>query len=391
MKYYIYISLVLLIIFVGCNDKHNTLKNSSVRIENDLVIINLDFLEKGDFIPFDSLYLGYERIKPIVNNLRDTFQYGVWDIYYRDRFNNIIEAGPVNNRVNIYDSIGNKLLEINKVGKRIETGEYRQLYEAIPSVTDSIIYLLLRKPSAIYKYDYKGAFKGYIPLKTVTYSKKNGYEKDLKGYLCDLIVPLSDGNLLIHYAYCGGNIEYNYFITNPNTNKILTTKKTMDDYNGRTRFLSEAKYYNYNNTLHTKDLSDTLYYIKNGEFIPKYVFEQKHTIKKFVDSLGVNVDIYNTGKESYIIDNLNETDRYLFFAYKVFNGTLPTQYFKVAYYDKKNKKAFKYSDKDFIYGPHKNLEDSIYIHSFYGSKIRGDKERYISKIIKDEEYHLTLK
>lgn len=324
---------------------------------NGLIDIDLDKLEYGEQIPFDSLCSGYEYI---VNQAGDTLQVSGWEYDVFDGCKHLAVGNVLKSTIKLYDSSGNFLNSIGKKDIDDHRPEFKDKIIFRMSPQKKIIYILANKHGKILKYSYDNQCLGSIDVLTTPILPGTQEEKLRGGAICDNISILPNENMLIHYAWWDGNQSlYNYCIMD-DTGKILSTKKTGKAFNGKTELIGELKSYYYNNLLHVKDLSDTLYTIKENKFIPKYVFHSHLTLQKLIDTSHQYINVNNLKKDvGYKIVSINETDRYLFFLYRSLNGFLDSGYY--CYLDKIKNKAFKICDYN---NPCKFSPDSISIHAF---------------------------
>lgn len=297
----------------------------SVFLKDSTIHIDLDNLPYGEPLPFDSLYYGYDFV---VNEVGANFTTSSWSTTYFDGEQNFLEGNLLNSSVCIYDTLGNLVRRINE-----EEGYFGFSFDT----PNRFIYTLNIHNSVIRRYGYDGRLHNVIPVET-------GQRADnTKGALCDRVAVTPEGNLLIHYAYWGGNREYNFGLMDSLGN-IITTKKTMGGFCGKTRpVVVESFSYIYEDYLHVYDLSDTVFVIKNSRFIPKYVFTQTNPMKKMIKKYGNNVDINSIKEKVYRLSTLQENDRYLFFSFRTSNPPKNTYLgadWKGGYYDKQTGEAF---------------------------------------------------
>lgn len=327
-----------MVLFCSCRNTAVVVDvKEAVAIKDGLITINLDNLRQGELPPFDSLFTGYEYV---VN--KDTFQVSGWEVLRFDGDENFIGINVPYSHINLYDRMGNFIRRIGQQGMRENKGEFWEFFNYCIDPTHKMVYILANKQGKVFKYNYNGDFLGMTDVFTTPIDRNITEERMRGGAVSDLIACTPQGNLLVHYAYWSGNIPYNFYLFDGN-NQIIASKKTMGKFNAKTRYMVEAKSYVYNECLHVIDFSDTAYVIKNQRFIPKYVFEQKYSLAKIVDSLGEGVNIYEIEQPVYQISNMRETDQYLFFSYVQANRKYLGDYTNRTYacYHKPTKQAFK--------------------------------------------------
>lgn len=311
----------------------------AVSFKNGLVVIDLDKLEQGEPIPFDSLFTGYEYI---VNEQKDTFRISGWEHLQFDGDKHFVGANIPASYINLYDKTGNFIRRIGEQGRKINQGQFNEIFNFCIDPANKMVYALAHKQGKVFKYNYTGQFCGTVDILTTAIDRSTSDGRLRESAISDFIALTPSGDLLVHYAYWNGNLPYNFCLIDK-SNTVVSTQKTMNRFNGKTRYGIEANSYTYDGCLHVSDISDTIYAIRDRAFVPKYVLAQKYPLSKIADSLGCNVDLFQLDLPVYKINSMQETDRYLFFSYielnRKYSGVMKDMVY--AYYDKRTKKAFK--------------------------------------------------
>lgn len=368
------ILLSILLSVYSCGNRHDgqSVKNESAVVsDSGIITINLDHLKRGKPLPMEE---SFAEISPVRNNDGDTVSFGAFVFVVADK-DCFIVADLSSRSVVLYDSTGNYIRQIGKKGTNVSAGEYWSIKDLAVDFKNKLIYILLSSRGKILKYNFEGVFKAGIDVFTGSYGMLDTYSR---GRICDKIVCNEEGDLIVHYAYWDGNKSpYNYCILDKNS-QIVDTLKTFKEFNGTSGHKKfrrpETASYIYDNKLHIKDLSDTLYFLENRKFVPKYVFISKETITQKAD----NKDIY---KDPLNFFSLFETDRYLFFGYET---RTPTVSFHYAYYDKSTQIAYEIVDNPGYFLVDKP-QHIVYNFYWYANKI-GYKEGGGYKV-----YKCTLK
>lgn len=306
-------------------------------VEDTVYTIDLDHLVQGAHPPLDEIFSHYSYVID----------------KYGSHFNEIPEWGymmvtPVNDflifnlsgTVELYDRNGNFLRRIGRNGMDYKRGDFFSDHLR-GSADSSHIYIFDDAHSVIQKYTYGGKYLGCIKVMSIDIHKHPEKKNLLKGVICDGMVSLKDSYILLHYAYWSGDIPYNYVILNKRGN-VVSSLRTMGKYDGvNNGTIMEMTCYHYRNMLYVKDLSDTLYMVRDNKFIPKYYFKQHNSLSNLTDSLGGKIDIFKVKRPLCIISSIQETDRYLFFSIYRFP---PMSIFTYCYYDKMSHTAYKMFD-----------------------------------------------
>lgn len=358
MRNFLTLLFILLSVY-SCGNRHSqqsVKKQLVIESDSGVVTINLDNMKRGKPCLMEESFAG---ISPVVGNHGDTVSFGTFVFVVADKDCFIVADRPSRSVV-LYDSVGNYIRQIGKKGTNVSAGEYWQIDDIAVDFKNKLIYILLSSRGKILKYNFEGVFKEGIDIPTGCYGTLDTYSR---GRICDKIVCNEDGDLIIHYAYWDGNKSpYNYCIMDKDS-QIVDTLKTFKEFNGTSghkRFQnSETVSYIYDHKLHIKDLSDTLYFLENRKFVPKYVFISKETITQKAD----NKDIY---KDPLNFFSLFETDRYLFFGYET---RYPTVFFHYAYYDKSTGTAYEIIDCEQGYFLVDNPQHIVYNFYWFTNKI----------------------
>jgi|LAHS01.1.fsa_nt_gb hypothetical protein len=333
--------------------------SAAVDAKDSLIVINIDSLPNGPVPPLDEIFSHYSYVID----------------KYGSHFNEIPEWGymmvtPVNDflifnlsgTVELYDRNGNFLRRIGRNGMDYKGGDFFSDHLR-GSADSSHIYIFDDAHSVIQKYTYGGKYLGCIKVMSIDIHKHPEKKNLLKGVICDGMVPLNDSYILLHYAYWSGDIPYNYVILNKR-GSIVSSLRTMGKYDGvNNGTIMEMTCYHYRNILYVKDLSDTLYMVRDNKFIPKYYFKQHNSLSNLTDSLGGKIDMFKVKRPLCIILSIQETDRYLFFSIYRFP---PMSIFTYCYYDKMSHTAYKMFDSqhipaDKLHGQRDNA-DYIYVN-----------------------------
>ena len=312
------------------------------KMQDGLIVINLDSINEGAAVALDSIFSGYSYI---VNKYGVSFNanHGLNNILC-DEKGNIIETDALSGIIKLYDNKGDFLRCIGKRGTNPDKGQYYVKMCVKVGIGYGYVYVVDQQHSVIQKYSYKGDYVGRIQILSADVKKYPKSSNYFGNSLCDAVIPLPDGKMIVHYSYWAGNLPYNFCIVN-SSGTLINTKQTMGHYTGkRSESLSEyqCRHYYYNNHLYLKDLSDTIYMLKGDAFVPKYVFQHNNSLSKIIDDFGSDFNMFEIKRPLIVFSSIQETRDYLFFSYFSFP---PFKNNISGYYNKTTGKVYKLSDE----------------------------------------------
>ena len=340
---YIYYSVLFIIIQFVFLSLEGHCQTSNLKNEgNNIITIDLDSMVNGDLVPLDSIYSGYSYI---IDKHGEYYNYNgglAFGKHLCDERGNFILFDDLMNIVQLYDRNGNFIRYVGNKGIHPSKGEYSP-DGAKGGAGYGVVYIVDADHPILQKYSYGGAYIGGIPILTVD-TKRNPELKSFFGMsVCDDIIPMPDGKIVVHYAYWSGNLPYNYCVISKN-GTVISKRKTMGDANStfsKSLGLFQSRYYYYNKHLYVKDLSDTIYLVKDNMFLPKYVFKHKNSFSEVVHDFGSEFslkDLYNAKRPINVFCSIQETKNYLFFSYFPYP---PASTQVNGYYDKRSRKTYK--------------------------------------------------
>lgn len=337
--------LVSVSLLVVCSPRQETEELSRQEFYNDgqIVTIDLDQLKPFDGRIYDSIQFASEYVR----NKHGLFTMNGWDQIAVDENNNIVIYNVITQTVYLYDKFGNMKTQIGRQGNRRDKGEYSELGSVVMSGHKQEI-SILDPAGVICKYGYDGKFKGFIDL--AEYISGDNIGRVCDNLVQDIVYTGKDGNLLVYYPWWVGEGRSKCLIFD-NNNKVIAEKPMNEFFSGNAKSaIARTGFSTYDNcgSACIVNLTDTVYRIQGKEFVPKYVFKQKYSVKNIVDSLGKDVDLFNIGNKPVYEFTLCETEDYLLFKYMSLN-IQPYSYRKVNYglYDKKSKDSYKLDKENF--------------------------------------------
>ena len=209
-----------------------------------------------------------------------------------------------------FDKNGKYFKKISQKGRG--PGEYNSIKDVAIDEENDIVYVLSSWEKKIFKYSFQGKFLGAINLSDVA----------------DKIDVGSSGRLLVHFPNYSGNLQYSCLLIDY-SGKTVNKLQNHIFYNlnsERKIFENEGISYIYNDQIHIKNKSDTLFVVENDQFRPKYIF---NTGVKYPNNM-MQLEYDQIIPFRYIM----ETDGKVFFNFRL------NQKWYDAYYDKNLRKAF---------------------------------------------------
>ena len=302
--------LIVILLVAGCREKKNNIADTYTDVVPIIIDIKEAIQNKVDYkysdILFDSItFIPLECfIDDFVLALDNSSIMRITPNFF------FVQGKSGRTPLLCYDHNGKFIRKIAERGPG--PGEFGRLRDVAVDEEKGIVYVLDRSDKKIYKYNFEGVFLEVI---------------NLSNHADKIAVNLA-GQLLIHFPNWDGDLQYSCLLFD---NKGDTINKLNNNiFYGldaeRTKFGYEGLRYIYNDRIHVKGKSDTLYVVENNRFIPKYIFSTGEKLSKKLSRVEYD--------EKISISYIHETDSKVFFHF----GIDKTGYW--SYYDKKTGKAF---------------------------------------------------
>ena len=354
---FVFILFIFVVSVTGCRRKKQNVTEYPVIIDIKEALRNKrdfklsDLVDSITYIPIDGIISDYDYPFLSSHHIKISRNY-------------IISENAANKDLLCFNKDGRFLRKIARKGKG--PGEYLRIDDIAIDEDIGVIFVFSSNNQKIFKYSLDGSFLGAIRL-----------SEDVDGIIGD------SGRLLVHYPNWRGNVKYSCLLLNQNfdTANILRNHISYKLNIKRNYWLTECIYYIYNNRIHIKDKCDTLFWIENNHFYPKYVFFTG-------DSHSITISQTEYDKK-IPFRYIHETDSKVFFEFRW------NEEWYSAYYDKHIGKAFSSSsiinndlddvDNYYFFPHHCQYNDEILM----GRNAEFDREKLKNKVSPSKYQRIT--